>query len=142
MRRALSAMPIAAQMPWPSDPVATSTNGSRGVGMPFEIRFDRPQLQQLLAREQAGLGPGRVENRRGVPLRQHEAIVVGILRLLRVVAHLAEEQRRHDVGGRQAGRRMAAAGLARGSDRIDAKLGRDVLQCGDGESGHGVLCLA
>ena len=34
MRRALSAMPIAAQMPWPSEPVATSTNGSRGVGCP------------------------------------------------------------------------------------------------------------
>ena len=27
-------MPIAAQMPWPSEPVATSTNGSRGVGWP------------------------------------------------------------------------------------------------------------
>ena len=34
MRRALSAVPIAAQMPWPSEPVATSTNGSRGVGCP------------------------------------------------------------------------------------------------------------
>ena len=34
MRRALSAMPIAAQMPWPSEPVATSTNGRRGVGWP------------------------------------------------------------------------------------------------------------
>ena len=34
MRRALSAMPMPAQSPWPSDPVATSTNGSRGVGWP------------------------------------------------------------------------------------------------------------
>jgi hypothetical protein len=34
MRRALSAMPIPAGSPCPSDPVATSTNGNRGVGCP------------------------------------------------------------------------------------------------------------
>src|SRR6187401_3140308 len=34
MRRALSAMPTPAHNPWPSDPVATSTHGSRGVGCP------------------------------------------------------------------------------------------------------------
>ena len=34
MRRALSAMPTAAQMPCPSEPVATSTKGRRGVGCP------------------------------------------------------------------------------------------------------------
>src|SRR5439155_8091827 len=34
MRRALSAHPTPAQIPWPSEPVATSTNGSRGVGWP------------------------------------------------------------------------------------------------------------
>jgi hypothetical protein len=34
MRRALSAVPIAAQMPCPSEPVATSTKFSRGVGCP------------------------------------------------------------------------------------------------------------
>src|SRR5580704_2591367 len=34
MRRAFRALPIAAQMPWPSDPVATSTKGKRGVGCP------------------------------------------------------------------------------------------------------------
>src|SRR5258706_3091014 len=34
MRRALRAIPTDAQIPWPSDPVATSTNGNRGVGWP------------------------------------------------------------------------------------------------------------
>src|SRR5580765_136002 len=34
MRRAFNAVPMAAQMPWPSEPVATSTNGSLGVGCP------------------------------------------------------------------------------------------------------------
>ena len=98
MRRALSAMPTAAQMPWPSEPVATSTNGSRGVGWPSRSESNRAQLQQLVARKEPGLGPGRIEDRRRVPLRQHEAIVVGILRILRIEAHLGEEQRRHDLG--------------------------------------------
>src|SRR6266511_3635784 len=34
MRRAFNALPTAAQMPWPSEPVATSTKGSFGVGWP------------------------------------------------------------------------------------------------------------
>ena len=99
--------------------------------MPFEIRFELAQLHQLLAREEPGLGPGRIEDRRRMPLRQDEAIVVGILRILRIESHLREEQHRHDVGGRQARRRVAAAGAAGGSDGVDSKLGGDVLQCSD-----------
>ena len=49
--------------------------------MPFEIRLDRPELQQLVAREQPGFGPGGIENRRGVPFDKHEPIVVGVLRV-------------------------------------------------------------
>ena len=61
--------------------------------MTFEIGADLAQLQQLGAIERAGLGPRGVENRRGVPLRQHEAIAVRVVRILRIEAHLGEEQR-------------------------------------------------
>jgi hypothetical protein len=80
--------------------------------MPFEIRIDAAQLQQFLARKQAGFRPGGVKDRRGVPLGEHEAIVVGVLRILRVVVHLGVEERRYDLGCREAARRMAAASLA------------------------------
>ena len=48
----------------------------------------------LAAREEPGFGPGGVEDRRGVALRQHEAVVLIALRRLRIEAHLAEEERR------------------------------------------------
>jgi hypothetical protein len=99
--------------------------------VPFEIRFEGPQLHQLLAWEETGLGPGGVEDRGRMPFRQDEAIVVGILGVLRIESHLPEEQHGHDVGGRQARRRVAAAGAAGGSDGVDSKLGGDVLKCSD-----------
>ena len=43
-----SAIPTPAQRPCPSEPVATSTNGRRGVGMPFEVGAELAQLQQLV----------------------------------------------------------------------------------------------
>ena len=99
--------------------------------MPFEIGVDPPQLQQLGAVERAGLGPGGVEQRRRVPLRQHEAIAPRMLRILRIEPHLGEEQRRDEVGGRAAARRMSAAGFRRRPDRVDAKPRGDVLQRGN-----------
>ena len=67
-------------------------------GLP-PVHGDPTQLQQLFARKQSCLGPGGIENRRRVSLRQHEAIVIGILRGLGVVAHLGEKQRGDDLGG-------------------------------------------
>ena len=131
MRRALSAVPTAAQMPWPSEPVATSTNDSRGVGCPSRSESNRRSLSSSARGKEPGVRPGGVEDRRRVPLRQHEAVVVGILRVLRIEAHLAEEQRRDDLGRRHAGRRMTAPGFGRRLDRIDAKLGGEVLQGGN-----------
>ena len=98
-------------------------------GMAFEVRLERPQLHQPLARKEPGLGPGGVENRRRMSLRQHEAIVVRVLGVLRIEVHLREEQHRHDVGGREAGGRMSAPRLAGRGDRIDPELCGDVPQC-------------
>ena len=42
--------------------------------VPFEVRVDAPELQQLLAREQSGLSPRGVQDRRSMPLREYEPI--------------------------------------------------------------------
>ena len=97
----------------------------------FEIRIDPAELQQLFARKQTGFGPRGVQNRRGVSFRQHESIVVRIPRIVRVVAHLREEERRHDLGGRQARGRMAAARFARRAHGVDSQLGGEVLERGE-----------
>ena len=94
--------------------------------MPFEIRGEQPQVGELLARDEARLGPHRVEQRRRVPLRHHQAIGQGMLRVSGVEAHLGEEQRRHQVRRRHAGRRMATARGGRGANGLDAETGGDV----------------
>ena len=96
--------------------------------MALEGRADGSELEQLVATEGAGLGPRRIEQRRGVPLRQHEAIGVRGAGVLRIEPELAEEQRRDDFGGGHARGRMATAGLGGGSDRVDAKAMGDVLE--------------
>ena len=96
--------------------------------VPFEVRRELAQLELLVAREEADRGPRRVEQWRRVTLRQDEAILRGVVRLLRVEAHLREEQRGHDVRGRTTGRRVTAPGRRGRADGVDAELGGDVTQ--------------
>jgi hypothetical protein len=108
----------------------------------FEVVAQLAQLEQFAAGHEADCRPGGVQQRRGVALAEHEPIVVGVLRLLRIEAHLREEQRCHQIGRRRAGRRMAAAGRRRRADRVDAKLRGDVLKDGNQPSTvlrHGYL---
>jgi len=104
-------------------------------GVPFEIAVDPPQLQEIVRRHESRLGPGRVEQRRRVALGEHEAIVLVVLRIPRVESHVAEEERRDDIRGRAAARRMAAAGRTRGAHGGNAQSGRDPLQRGDDNDG-------
>ena len=131
MRRALSAMPTPAHRPCPSDPVATSTNGSLGVGCPSRSDESSAQLHHFVARKRAGRGPRRIQNRRRVAFRQHEAIGFRMLRIVRIEAHLGEEQRGDDLGRRQARRRMSGSGFGRRQHRIDAKLRREIVENGE-----------
>ena len=66
--------------------------------MPFQIGIEAAQLEQFTAIEGAGLGPCGIQNRRGMTLRQHEAIGIRVVRIARVKPHLGEEEGRHDVG--------------------------------------------
>ena len=110
--------------------------------VPFEIAIDLSQPEQIVRRHEAGLGPGGVEQRRRVPLREDEAVVVVVLRVPWVEPHVAEEQGGDEVGGRAATRRMAAARSARGAHGRYAQTGRDTLQRGNNRGGigrHGFL---
>ena len=97
--------------------------------MPFEIGTELAQLEQLGAIECPGFGPGRVENRRGVPLRQDEAIAARVVRVFRI-----EPESRRRTGPRgcrppSAAGRMTAAGFGCRAHRVDTQPGRNVGEC-------------
>jgi hypothetical protein len=74
------------------------------------------------------MGQHRVERRHRVPLREHEAVALGPVRLVRPVAHLSEEERLHDVDG---GERSARVSALRGGDRgqiVDPQVERTPTQ--------------
>jgi hypothetical protein len=96
----------------------------------FEVVVELAKLEQFLVLHEADLRPRGVQQRRGMALRQHEAIVVRVTRVGRVEPHLGEEQRGHEIRGRGARGRMTAAGGRRRANRIDAKSGRDVVEHG------------
>ncbi len=71
----------------------------------------------MVAAEVARLGERGIEHRRGVALREHEAIAARPLGVGCVVAHdAAEEQHGDDVGCRERAAGVAAAGLG---DHLD-----------------------
>ena len=105
--------------------------------VPFQIAVDPAEPEQIVRRHETRLGPGGVEQRRGMPLREDEAVVVVVPRVPRVEPHVPEEQRRDEVGGRAAARRMPAARRARGAHRGDPQSGRDLLQRGNDGGGIG-----
>src|SRR4029078_7324708 len=78
----------------------------------------------------AGFGPGGVENRRGVPFREDEPVVVGVVRVSDVEPHLREEEGGDELGCGKAARRMAAAGFRCRTGGIDSEARGRVLQRG------------
>ena len=91
-----------------------------------------PQRRQQIAREVARVRQHRVERRDRVPLRQHEAVALGPVRLVRAVAHLAEEKRLHDVHRRQRSARVAAGRRGDRRQVVDAQVEGAVLERGQG----------
>jgi hypothetical protein len=74
-------MPAAAHSPCPSEPVATRTHGTRGVGWPSSGLVRQPQRQQVVV-DRAGLLEHGPQDRRRVALRQHEHVGVCAARVL------------------------------------------------------------
>ena len=96
--------------------------------MAFEIGVEAAQLQQLAAIERTRFRPRGVQHRGRVPFRQDEPIAVGVAGILRIEPHFGEEQRRHQIGGRAARRRMSAGGFGGRLDRIDPQLRGGVFE--------------
>ena len=95
--------------------------------MAFEVAAELAELEQVLHREQPGLGPGRVEQRRGVAFGEDEAVVVVVVGVLRVVTHVPEEQRRDQVGRGTARSGMPAARRRRRGNGMNPQLVGDAL---------------
>jgi hypothetical protein len=64
--------------------------------MPLKIGFQPSELQQLILPKKSRFSPGGIQQGSGMSFREDEAIVSGVVRALRVVAHDREEQHRHD----------------------------------------------
>ena len=105
--------------------------------MSFQIRVHPAQLELFFTRKKARFGPRGIQDRCGMAFRQHEPVRVRVARILRVVAHLREEQHGDDFGRREAGRGMSAAGFGRRPHAVDAQPRGDVVQCGSGRGSHG-----
>ena len=109
--------------------------------MAFEVAADFAQLEQVARGKQSGLGPGRVEQRGGVAFGKNEAVVVVVFRILRIVTHVAEKQRGHQVRHGATGGGVAAARSGGRRNRVDSQLVRDSLQQFNVSFNHGARRL-
>ena len=109
-----SATPTPMGRPWPSEPVATSTHGSTGVGWPSSRLPQRRGRSRTPASSIAPIAQqDRVVERRRVALGEDQVVVVGLVRLVDAIAEVLGDQYRHQLGGRHGRGRMAGARMAR-----------------------------
>ena len=77
------------------------------VRVTLEVAARVAEGPELRARDEAPVGELGVEEGRAVPVRQDEAVAVGVLGLLRIEPHLVEEEVRQVVRRRRGGPRRA-----------------------------------
>ncbi len=90
--------------------------------MPFEPASELPVGHELLFREHARGAEEPVDEWRGVPLGEDQAIVRRALRIVEVVAEVGGEEHRRQVGGGHRGGRVAGAGFCARANRVDTQL--------------------
>jgi len=100
----------------------------------LEIRSDLAKVHQLASIERTRFGPQRVQDRRGVALRQHEPVSLDVMRVFRIEPHLREEERRQQVGGGAARRGMSAARFGCRLHRVDPEPRGNVSESRDQNS--------
>ena len=115
-----SAMPTAIGSPWPSEPVATSTQGIRGVGWPSRSSRTAGRSAAPRPRSRRRRGTSRTGASRRGPSRRRAGRCAG--RAVEVVAQVLREQHRHQVGRGHARGGMAGPGRRGAADRIDPQL--------------------
>ena len=88
----------------------------------LEARAELPVGAELLLREGARGAEQAVDERRGVALREDEAVVGRVVRLVEVVAEVSCEENRGEVGRGHRRRGMTGARLRAGAHGVDAQL--------------------
>jgi hypothetical protein len=86
---------------------------------------DAPELpigQELLVRDRADGSKDRVKQRGRMPLREDQAVVRRLLRVVEVVSQVVSDEHRHQVRSRHARRRVPRLRSGGTADRIDAVL--------------------
>jgi hypothetical protein len=81
-----------------------------------------PEGEELLVRDRAGRLVDRVDEGRGVPLREDQVVVGRVLGVVEVVAEVLVDQDRHQVGRRHRGRGVPRLGDRGRADGIDPQL--------------------
>ena len=104
--------------------------------MAFEIVAKLAELREFGDGDETIFGPRGVEQRRGVAFGKNEPVVVVKMRILRVILHVAEEQRGDKIRRRAARSRMAAARRRSCGDGVDAQLVGDPFQQFDVRFNH------
>ena len=120
--RLASAIPLAFEMPMPSEPVFAWMYGVSTCGWPGSP-CSRRSWCELLGRQQAEADQHRVERRRVVPLRREEDVAGR--RALVEIAHLVQEQPAHDLERAEAGADVARPGAGDHVERVDARQRRE-----------------
>src|SRR5437867_3777212 len=96
--------------------------------MAFEVATELAQLQQIFGGKKPGLGPGGIEQRGSVAFGQNEPVVIVEMWMFRIITHVPEEQRGHDVSRRTARGGMPAACGGGCADRMNPQLIGNALQ--------------
>jgi hypothetical protein len=112
--------------------------------MAFQLTVKPPERQELVNGNHPHLCPGRIENRRRMPLRQDKTVIVGVGRILRVIAHNLKEEGRNEVCRRETRGGVTGPSLGGGPHRMNAYLTRFFFQqlegsCWNGSVWHGHL---
>src|SRR5881296_3185318 len=96
--------------------------------MTLQGRAELAQGDQQLLREVAGLREHGVEGRDRMALREHDAVAVGPVRALGVVAKPPEVQRGEDVDHRERAAGMSGARVSEHAQDLNTTLARDRLE--------------
>ena len=123
-------------------PGADVDPAASGCGMPLQLAVDPPQSEQPFHRKGSAFGQGRVKDRCGMSLGEHEAVIRRMIRPGEVEAQELEEDGGDQVGTGEAGSRMSRSGLGGGDQRVAPQTVGHSLEGSDSVGGdHGRIWI-
>ena len=91
--------------------------------MTFQAAAQFAQSQKLFIGNRADGFVGRVQQRASMAFGENQAVIVGVFRVIEIVAQVIGEQNAHQLGSAHRGCRMAGASGCRTANAVDAQLG-------------------